>query len=510
MYHPHPVFPSEGSTLTLDQADKAAGAAQPQALQRNRQEAASEPAFSAEHSGQYALLVAEEDSPHRQPLVHALESRGYTTRITSSSDAAREAMRRLTPDVALLDAAIVEDEKLIKELKRSEVRVIVIDTENSGATLEQLDGSAQYLAHPADAEQLRRLLSDDEDDGHAEHRSATSNGKSRRSRTAPLPTRAPAEGCGVLVGESEQMRGIYDMIAKVAPTDATVFIAGESGTGKELVAEAIHQRSTRANRAFVALNCGAIPEGLIDSELFGHEKGAFTGATRARGGVFEQANGGTLFLDEITEMPIDLQARLLRVLETGRVHRVGGDRDIPVDVRVLAASNRPAVEAVDQGRLREDLLYRLSVFPIQMPPLRERSEDAIVLANHFLAELNEQAEEPRRFSHEALELIRSYHWPGNVRQLRHAVHRAFILAGEIIEARYLPAQVSHRPAESNGKVQLPVGTSIAEAERQLISATLEHYNGDKKKAADVLGMSLRTLYNRLNIYKAQESETAKS
>jgi DNA-binding NtrC family response regulator len=311
---------------------------------------------------------------------------------------------------------------------------------------------------------------------------------------------------GPMVGESASMRLIFDLVDKVAPTDVTVLIVGESGTGKELIAEAIHQRSTRHGEPFVALNCGAIPESLIDTELFGHEKGAFTGATRTRSGVFERAHGGTLFLDEIAEMPVDLQVRLLRVLETNEVRRVGGDAETIVDCRVIAATNRCPKEAVDRGKLREDLLYRLSVFPITLPPLCHRQDDVILLAHHFLTELNERFGQSKQLTPEALELIKAYEWPGNVRQLKHAIQQAFILAGDRIEPRALPIQLTQKAPPPARGLDLSVGTSIAEAERRLIDATLRHYNGNKKKAAEVLGVSLRTLYNRLQTYKLEPED----
>ncbi|MEX2670575.1 MAG: sigma-54 dependent transcriptional regulator [Phycisphaeraceae bacterium] len=458
-----------------------------------------------------ALVLLEPRSSSLQAVTEVLERRGYALETASSVGAACEWIHRRSPDVALLDSGIAEQEQLMQELRRCKTRIVIlIDPDDRQSHHGNGHAAELHLARPVDPDELDRLLCEEADTQETTRsEAARGNGSNGHTKSRPqpeLPLHASAEGFGTLVGTSAQMRNIYEMIGKVAPTNATVFIAGESGTGKELVAEAIHDESNRANKSFVALNCGAIPEGLIDSELFGHEKGAFTGATRARGGVFEQAHGGTLFLDEITEMPIDLQARLLRVLETGRVHRVGSERDVPVDVRVIAASNRPATAALEQGRLREDLLYRLSVFPIQLPPLRDRGGDAVVLANHFLAELNAETGQRRRFSNDALDLIKAYHWPGNVRQVKHAVHRAFILAEEIIDAKYLPSQMERQP-ETNGEgVQLSVGTSIADAERQLIAATLEHFSGDKKKAAEVLGMSLRTLYNRLNIYKAQQDK----
>jgi DNA-binding NtrC family response regulator len=311
---------------------------------------------------------------------------------------------------------------------------------------------------------------------------------------------APALGrFGRLYGSSTVMQDVYRMIEKVAPTEATVFITGESGCGKELVARTIHERSPRARGAFVAINCGAIPQNLIEAELFGHERGAFTGANRQHRGCFERAEGGTLFLDEITEMPLEMQVRLLRVLETGRFVRVGGDGEIRTNVRVLAATNRDALDAVRDGRLREDLMYRLAVFPIALPPLRERDGDTELLAEHFLQNLNVEGGMSKRFSRAALTTIRAYHWPGNVRELKNAVHRAFIMAEEFVE---LDLSGLACPAVEGECLRMPVGTSLAEMERQAIFATLDHCRGNKRRAAEMLGVSLKTLYNRLTAYQA--------
>ena len=317
---------------------------------------------------------------------------------------------------------------------------------------------------------------------------------------------APALGrFGRLYGSSPVMQEVYRMIEKVAPTEATVFITGESGCGKELVARTIHERSPRAHGAFVAINCGAIPANLIEAELFGHERGAFTGANRQHRGCFERAEGGTLFLDEITEMAPEMQVRLLRVLETGRFMRVGGDGEIKTNVRVLTATNRDALDAVRDGRLREDLMYRLAVFPITLPPLREREGDTELLAEHFLQKLNVETGTSKRFSRAALTTIRAYHWPGNVRELKNAVHRAFIMAEDVVE---LDLAGLACPAVEGECLRVPVGTSLAEMERQAIFATLDHCRGNKRRAAEMLGVSLKTLYNRLTAYQAEGARLA--
>jgi len=307
-----------------------------------------------------------------------------------------------------------------------------------------------------------------------------------------------------LYGACDSMRTLFDTLERVAATNATVIVLGESGSGKELVANAIHLLSDRRQQPFVAVNCGALPETLIESELFGHERGSFTGAARTHRGCFERASGGTLFLDEITEMPVDMQVRLLRVLETGRFSRIGGDHEISTDVRVIAASNRDLRTAVASGKLREDLMYRLCVIPVTVPPLRDRGRDTLLLAEMFLEQLNEDNGTAKVFTDESRERLAAHAWPGNVRELKNAVQRAFILADDEIDAPCLPLSLgtASTNAAPGSALQLRVGSSIADAERRLIVATLEEYAGDKERAARVLGISLKTLYNRLNLYKA--------
>jgi DNA-binding NtrC family response regulator len=311
---------------------------------------------------------------------------------------------------------------------------------------------------------------------------------------------APALGrFGGLYGGSQAMQDVYRRIDKVAPTSATVLIVGESGSGKEVVARTIHDRSERSKGAFIAVNCGAIPGNLIEAELFGYEKGAFTGAARMHRGCFERAEGGTLFLDEVTEMAPEMQVRLLRVLETGRFTRVGGEEELRARVRVIAATNRDPRQAVNEGHLREDLMYRLAVFPIALPPLRDREGDAELLAEHFLAELNESEGTAKEFSRQSIATIRAHRWPGNVRELKNAVQRAFILADDEIELDFAGLECA---APSGNCLRIPIGTPLAEIERKAIYATLDLCEGNKRRCASMLGVSLKTLYNRLAEYQA--------
>ncbi len=300
------------------------------------------------------------------------------------------------------------------------------------------------------------------------------------------------------------MRGVFDQIRSVAPTSASVLIVGESGVGKELVARTIHEQSPRGSEPFLAVNCGAIAPALIEAELFGHERGAFPGATQAGAGYFERAGGGTLLLDEITDLPLDMQVKLLRVLESETMVRAGSEQEVAVRCRVLAATNRDPERAVAEGKLREDLLYRLSVFPLRVPPLREREDDVELLAHYFLANLNSEGETAKHFSGDSLLCLRQYHWPGNVRELRNVVHRAFILAPNELDLRGIVGRPMIQTAAGDElTLRIPVGTNLADAERWMIIATLKKCGGNKTRAAALLGVSLKTLYNRLNAYRAQ-------
>ena len=310
---------------------------------------------------------------------------------------------------------------------------------------------------------------------------------------------------GELVGKSESIQKIYFLIEQVAPSSASVLITGESGTGKELVARTIHKMSPRHDKPFVAINCSAIPESLMESELFGHEKGAFTGAASRRQGCFELADTGTLLLDEIGEMPALLQAKLLRVIEERAVRRLGSRKEIEVDVRLLAATNRQPQQAVAEGKLRDDLLYRLNVFGIHLPSLRERKEDLPLLAQHLVTQLAEKHGRPARFlSSAAIEALQFHSWPGNVRELRNVIERAVIIcSGEQVERHHFaPYPIEQRERLRNeDTLSLPVGTPLEEVERQMIMRTLQKTKNNKTRAAELLGISLKTLHNKLNLYR---------
>ncbi len=329
-------------------------------------------------------------------------------------------------------------------------------------------------------------------------------------RAAPLQMPVATSG---LLGESPAMQHLFRLIERVGRTEASVLLTGESGSGKELAARSIHDSSPRNDKPFIAINCGAIPAGLIEAELFGYEKGSFTGAVRAHAGVFERAHGGTLLLDEITEMPLDMQTRLLRVLESRKFFRVGASTEYSSDVRVIAATNRCPLTAVKNGLLRQDLLYRLAVFPIELPPLRSRGDDVELLADRFLAELNAQAGTQKRLSALARMTLKQHSWPGNVRELKNCIERAFILGDDNLElAPLIQSSNVHLAAPETGapqpsdrvRLDIRVGSRIHDMERSLIEATLEYFKGNKRRAADALGCSLKTLYNKLNGYSHRQ------
>jgi two-component system response regulator AtoC len=442
----------------------------------------------------HALLI-DDDIDFLSGLAEVASQEGFAVATACSLKEAREQLSRQPVDVAVVDLALPDGDgiDLLRELRDTQgTDVILISgvaTLDSAINALRL-GALDYLTKPLDTLRLRGVLA------------SAARVRSLNEKVGTLRDELRQFGrFGRMIGNSPQMQRVYDLIVKVAPTDATVLITGESGTGKELVAQAIVEFSHRRHRPFIPLDCGAIPPTLIESELFGHERGSFTGASQQRRGHFERASGGTLFLDEITEMPVELQVKLLRVLESGTLTRVGGEALIPMTVRLIAASNRAPKEAIHAKKLREDLYYRLNVFPIVLPPLRDRGEDALMLAEHFLEGMNAAEGTSKRLSAGARERIQTHGWPGNVRELKNELQRAFILSDRLIELDDLASGPEPSAAPPSGAEQPSgVGGSLEDAERQLILATLERCGGDKKQAAQILGISLKTLYNRLHLY----------
>ena len=440
----------------------------------------------------HALLV-DDDLGFVLGLADAVRREGYTVSTAATLAEGRKEMARQEPDVLLVDLQLPDGSGL-DLVPPADGRLppgVIFITGHASVDL-AVDalrlGASDFLTKPVDFARVKVALANFGRTRELSREIGSLRGELRRLGRY-----------GSLVGASPRMQAVYDLIAKVAPTDVPVLVVGETGTGKELVAGTVHAMSRRREGPLVAVNCGAIAPGLIESELFGHERGSFTGAERAHRGYFEKADGGTLFLDEATEMSADLQVKLLRVLETRSVERVGGGEPVRVDVRVVAATNRRPEQAVAEGRLREDLLYRLNVFPVALPPLRERGDDVVLLAEDFLAALNQESEgSPKAFTRAALARLRAHPWPGNVRELRNVVQRAFILASDDIGLDALPLGVQEDSSATS--LVFRVGTSVDEVEKRLILATLEHCAGDKRKVAELCGISLKTLYNRLNAY----------
>ena len=439
-------------------------------------------------------LAVDDDPNFLNALAELIEGQGFTTNTASTLRDARERLLHTRPDIALIDLRLPDGSgmELLRELESLNTTEVIVITGHADvdSAVEALRiGATDYLTKPLDIARLKEILAN-----------VAGDELSLPGAQAPMEEAREHKRLGLLLGASPQMFEIYEQMSRVARTDATAFFIGESGTGKDLASQTLHLLSRRKEKPFLPLNCGAITPTLIESELFGHERGSFTGAAKRHQGYFERAHGGTLFLDEITEMPFELQVKLLRVLETGALVRIGGDQSVEIDVRVVAATNRDPHQAVEDGKLREDLLYRLSVFPIHMPPLRERGEDIDLLADFFLDSLNEDYEQEKALGDETRQIFHTHDWPGNVRELKNVMHRAWIMADDVLEPGCLPARM-RGASDRDRRLTFGVGTSIADVERQLIMATLEHHGGNKKKTADVLGVSLKTLYNRLNSYK---------
>lgn len=441
-------------------------------------------------------LIVDDDADAAEMLAELTVSHGFTAATARTIREARRQMVTHAPDVIFLDLMLPDGkgtELLDNRAALVNTEVILVTGHASLETsIEALRlGAADYVIKPITPAQVSSVLSRVMKPAalHAE----VSDLQEEMSRSGRF---------GQMWGRSEAMQKVYEQVSRVAGTSVTVLIQGESGTGKELVAQSVHHLSRRRKNPFLAINCGAISPQLMESEIFGHEKGSFTGANRQHSGFFERAHGGTLFLDEITEMPMDLQVKLLRVLETGTFNRVGSTDVQTTDVRIIAATNRIPERAVVDGKLREDLLYRLNVFPLRLPPLRDRLDDVPLLADHFLQKICEEEGQLKRFSPSAYAAMIAYPWPGNVRELRNAVQRAYVMAQDsVISERWmdLGGGGSAKPA-TVPQLVFPIGTSLADAQRELILATLAHFEGHKEKTAAALGVSLKTLYNRLKEY----------
>ncbi len=442
-----------------------------------------------------ASVLLVDDDPQFFTIVQALaERKGCSLTGAGSLAQALRLTERQRFDLILVDLSLPDGSglELLNQLHPEQAGQVVVvtghpsvETAVRALRLPVLD----YLIKPIRGEQLQHML-----DG------AVASAALRAEESSA------EDQCGDLIGRTTVMHQLFEQIRRVAPLDVTVLIHGESGTGKELAARAIHQYSDRSGR-FVAVNCGAIAPELLTSQLFGHERGSFTGAVRDHAGFFEQAQGGTLFLDECTEMPLQLQTHLLRVLEERDVTRVGASASRPVDVRVIAATNREPLQAVRDGALRADLYYRLMDFPLAMPPLRSHPSDIPLLAQRFLDRFNRRHGTHRRFAPDATNRLMAHDWPGNVRELKHVIHRAWVMSGDELEiGRQQPLNSlgSMHAARDPNAMPFRVGMTIEEMERQMLLRTLAHFDNDKTRTAEALGISLKTIYNKLSRYQSED------
>jgi DNA-binding NtrC family response regulator len=443
------------------------------------------------------ILVVDDEAAMREVLELRLSEMGFNVILAESGEEAQRLAESQLPDIVISDVVLPDRSglELLQALKTGDRRRPVILITAYGAVDSAVEaiklGALDFLTKPLDYEKLASVLA------------AAGKEIAQRSRVRRLEDQLNHEvGLGALVGLSKAMRDVYRSLETLGSSDASAILAGESGTGKELAARTIHELSARTQGPFVAVNTAAIPETLTESELFGHVKGAFTGAAATRTGYFEQADGGTLLLDEISEMPVSIQPKLLRVLEDGRVRKIGSRQEVQVDVRVLAATNRTPDEAVRSGRLRQDLFYRLSVFTIELPPLRKRSEDIPLLVQHFVRAFNHRhGTEVDGVAEDALSTLTAYRWPGNVRELRNVIERAAIVAREgWIEILHLPPFLRDGAAGKED-ISVPVGTTVAEAEKMLILETLQRMGGNKSRAARALGLDVRTIRYKLRSYE---------
>lgn len=435
------------------------------------------------------LLLVDDDKNALDGLVKILTHDGYPVSGVLSGYEALSLLSKKNFDIIITDMKLpgIGGLSLIHEIRKKEesVAIVVMTAYSSVKTaVEAIKcGADDYLTKPINIEELKLVLEKiwERQQLIAQNRMLKEKLKDKYKSSE-------------LVGSTPQMKQIFHMIADVAPSTASILILGETGTGKEVVANAIHYQSDRACMPFVALHCASLSEGVLESELFGHEKGAFTGAVQSRRGRFEIADGGTLFLDEVGEMSIKVQVKLLRVLEKGEFERVGGEKTLKVDVRLIAATNRDLEKEVSEGRFREDLFYRLNVITINLPPLRERREDIPILSNFFIIKYTKKyKKEIKGFTPEAMESLCAYHWPGNVRELENVIERAIVLCKKnTISVDHLPGNVVP-DKDDMSVIKIPVGISLKEAEKEIIQKTLQMTRGSKKEAARILSISHRKI-----------------
>ena len=445
-------------------------------------------------SGERVLVVEDEPST-RLGLTELVRTWGFTTDAAADGQEALERITIFRPSIIISDLVMprMGGLDLLRALQEDggDYTVVILTAQGTVETAVEAikQGAYDYLTKPIEPQRLKILL-----DKIVERQETRREVRVLRKQLREHGT------FGSMIGTSPTMRKVYQVVEQAAPTSASVLIWGESGTGKELVAKTIHQLSPRTNQPFVPINCAAIPETLLESEIFGHEKGAFTGASDRREGCFELADRGTLFMDEVAEMTPATQVKLLRVLQERTFRRLGGRSEQTVDVRVIAATNVSPIDAVKNGKLREDLFYRLNVFAIELPPLRHRKEDLSLLIQSFMSEFNARNNKlVTGVDPAAMRIMEQYSWPGNVRELRNVIERAVILSsGEFIEAKHLPPLVTDSTDTSKPSVALTPGITVEEAENRLILMTLEHTRDNKTRAAEILGISLKTLHNKLN------------
>ena len=443
------------------------------------------------------ILIADDEPAVTTPLEAVLSADGYTIVVVSDGTAALERLEQDDIALVLTDLKMpgLDGMQLLEAIRSRELlaECIIITGEASVDTAVEAmrHGAYDYIEKPLTKQKLTRLKA---------LISKAIDKESTRRKNRELSSRLEGlTSFGELIGQSEPMREVYGLIEAVAPTNASVLVLGESGTGKELVARAVHQKSDRAKGPFYALNCAALPKEILENELFGHEKGAFTGSVNEKQGAFENASGGTLFLDELAEMAPDIQVKLLRAIETRSIRRLGGKKEIPVDIRIVAATNKDVQKAIAANELREDLYYRLAVVEFVLPPLRERGTDILILAEAFLQRFSKQnGKRLTGFGDGAREWMAMYPWPGNVRELKNAIERAVILARttEVSASDLLPRHL-RGTAESLGPVTLSFGSSVADARRQLALRTFAQLGGDIPKAAAMLGLKESQLREEL-------------